>query len=162
MCEAMGSSPTDALPSHQWRVPGRSTGRGITNWRHLNAKRTVPSTKYTRSRIRLVPRLSESQRPYGESTSNRTAAWFSPTIHALRMTAAVILKLSTPCIVDQRIFLLYQPNVPHQIYINIQYTTPTCFGKNIKSSASICAMLKTSCKWLNNLLFRKTSAQHIY
>jgi len=132
----------------------------------LMSRERVSGTKRTRSWMRLVQFwtswLTECQRPYGESTSDRPAAWFSTTIQATRFRGATIVKLSIPCIVDQRILLLYQPNVPRQILVNGKDNTSTRFGKNVQYSASTCTVLKTSCKWLNNFLFRPTDAQHIY
>ena len=47
-----------------------------------------------------------------------------------------VLKLSIPCISDQCIRLLHEPNAQYQIHINSKDNAATCFGKNIPSSGS--------------------------
>jgi len=49
------------------------------------------------------------------------------------------------------IHLLNQPKAQCQIQVNSKDTTPKCFSKDMPSSGSTCAKVKTSYKWWDNI-----------
>jgi hypothetical protein len=64
---------------------------------------------------------------------------------------ALIMNSSIPCISDQRIQLLNQPNSQYHIHINSRDKSLGRFGKNIQSSGTLYSIVKTSCRLWNTI-----------